>query len=506
MTISNNATFRSAGTVDNTIGTVLNVPGPAGSATIGAAAATTLTLTGTLSHLSQGRINFGSATDTGTVVASFASILENATHSSFGIGGGTLVMGNAANAANLFSFPGAGVTQFDGGGVLDTAGFATTISNLNFNDGTIRTGSGVLNLTVNDVFATPQPQSGTIQGTAGVDSLVVNTKFGFSLLETTFANWTPGTDTITLNGSTFNNTILGSTQREIINGFDGADFLEGGGGLDLINGGNGNDTILLSASGMQVNGGADIDTLAMDSGTLTVASVTGMERILLFNGTLALTDDQITNGFSLNTSLAGTGTVRVTFDTSPATQSILLKLMTAEAGANVTFQIIGSSGVDVIKAATGIQATISTGGGSVNIVQASDLADVVTGGSGIDKIAGNGGVDRMTGGTEADVFKFRAIADSGLGASADVITDFVHGTDKLNFLRIDTDPFTAGDQGFTFIENQPFFNNGAAQIRWVDLGADLRVEVDTNGDTVADMHVLLQGAGAQVLGAGDFVL
>jgi hypothetical protein len=63
-----------------------------------------------------------------------------------------------------------------------------------------------------------------------------------------------------------------------------------------------------------------------------------------------------------------------------------------------------------------------------------------------------------------------------------------------------------GDQGFVFVDTVAFTANGIAQIRWVDLGADLRVEADVNGDGNADMHILLQGAGAQVLTAADFVL
>ena len=59
---------------------------------------------------------------------------------------------------------------------------------------------------------------------------------------------------------------------------------------------------------------------------------------------------------------------------------------------------------------------------------------------------------------------------------------------------------------FVFVDTVAFTNNGIAQVRWVDLGADLRIEADINGDGTADMHILLQGAGAGVLTAADFVL
>jgi autotransporter-associated beta strand protein len=506
VTISNNATFRGVGAVNQTFATNLDIVGTAGSAQLVAAAATTLTLTGTLSHLSQGTVNFGSATDSGTVVASFASILDNATNSSFRIAGGTLKIGDAFNATNLLSHPGQGLTEFTNGGILDTAGFATTISNLDFDAGTIRTSAGTLNVTVNDVFIAVNSQNGTIEGSAGADQFTVNANFGFNLSGLTLLNWTAGTDTITLNGSANSNNLTGSSGRDTINGFGDNDTLAGNGGIDTIDGGDGDDLIILIAanSGSLVNGGLNTDTLRV-GGVVTLGSVAGFEAIDLIGGaTLTLTGAQLSSGFSPTSTLSGAGTIVVNFGVSASAQSLLIKGMNVVGGL-VGFEINGSTGTEIIKAPVGAIANINTGGG-LNTVQAGDLNDTITGGSGIDKIAGNGGVDTMTGGGGADVFKFRKPSDSGLGASADVITDFLSGTDKLNFVRIDTDPFTLGDQGFVFVDTVAFTANGIAQIRWVDLGADLRVEADINGDGTADMHILLQGAGAQVLTVADFVL
>jgi autotransporter-associated beta strand protein len=505
ITISNAATFRSSGTINNTIGTLSNIAGTAGSAQIVAAAATTMTLSGTLSHISQGVVNFGSIADTGTIIASFGSIQENATNSFFRIAGGTVQMGNAFNAANLLSHPGAGLTEFQNGGILDTRGFATTISNLDFDDGTIRSSIGTLNLTVNDVFGATNAQNGTVEGTAGVDSLVINADFGFSLGSLSFASWTAGVDTITMNGSANSNTLTGSSQRETINGFDGTDLLFGGGGIDTINGGNGNDTIALSASGSFVDGGADIDTL-QTTGAVSLGSVSGMEAISLIGGsTLTLTNAQFESGFSATSTLSGTGTIFVGIANSGSAQVVQARSMTTAVGATIVFTVNGSTGIDVIKGGLGTTNILNGNAGADQLVGGS-LADTINGGTEADKIRGDGGADSLTGGAGADVFKFRNVSDSGIGASADTITDFVSGTDRLNFSRIDADPFTTGDQAFVFVDTVAFTNNGIAQIRWVDLGADLRVEADINGDGVADMQVLLQGAGAQVLSAADFVL
>jgi Ca2+-binding RTX toxin-like protein len=116
-----------------------------------------------------------------------------------------------------------------------------------------------------------------------------------------------------------------------------------------------------------------------------------------------------------------------------------------------------------------------------------------------------GGADMLTGGAGADQFRYLSTGDSGLGANADRILDFVAGTDKLDFRIFDTDAATPGYQTPSFIGTNAFVADGSAQVRWSDLGADLRVEVDANGDGAADMHILLQGAGAQTLAASDFL-
>ena len=98
----------------------------------------------------------------------------------------------------------------------------------------------------------------------------------------------------------------------------------------------------------------------------------------------------------------------------------------------------------------------------------------------------------MTGGSEADSFQFAA-ADSGLPAASDQILDFVSGEDHivlkemhLNF--VGTAAFTAGD---TY-----------AEVRWNAAGTLL--EIDLNGDDVADGHIRLQ-TGSTVI-ADDLIL
>jgi Ca2+-binding RTX toxin-like protein len=148
----------------------------------------------------------------------------------------------------------------------------------------------------------------------------------------------------------------------------------------------------------------------------------------------------------------------------------------------------------------------ANGGDGVDQIKGGTAVDTINGGNGNDKINGEGGADILTGGTGSDVFKYAAASDSGPGAASDRITDFTIGQDRLNFVNIDADAATAGDQAFTFLGTAAFANTGLGQLRYLTSGADLIVQADVNGDGVADMEMILQGLSGQVLTVADFVL
>jgi autotransporter-associated beta strand protein len=500
----NNATFSTHGSVVNMISTSSAETGTAGSGRIAAETGKTAILTGVLSHLSQGTLTFGSdlVLVAGTVVASFSSILENSVNSNFSIVT-TLRMGNAYNAANLLNYPGVGTTSVIG--VLDAAGFVTTISNLDLNNGTIRSSVGPLNLIVNDTVVISNTQNGTFEGTSGADQIVFNVQGEFNLSVAGFANWTAGTDSIVFNGSSAGNTITASNQRETINGNDGNDTIYAIGGIDTINGGSGNDTIILTDEndGSVINGGANSDTLRIANGDVSLGSLTGIEAVeLVFGATLTLNSAQLEDGLDLFSMLSGNGTVRVNCE--PGGGFVNARGMNVTGGSTIHFTVNGAGSADAVKIALGATGTIN-GGAGTDILVGGDLIDTINGGTEVDKIRGGGGSDLLSGGSGADVFKYRNVSDSAL-VNPDTITDFLSGTDRLNFARIDTNPGLAGDQAFTYIGTAAFNTNGVAKIRYTDLGADVRVEADVNGDGVADMHILLVGAGAGTLSAADFVL
>ncbi|MFC3071032.1 beta strand repeat-containing protein [Phenylobacterium soli] len=139
--------------------------------------------------------------------------------------------------------------------------------------------------------------------------------------------------------------------------------------------------------------------------------------------------------------------------------------------------------------------------------------DVLLGNSGDDNLAGNSGSDTLNGGTGADtlnggsgadLFVYGATGESqvpGRNTSTDVISDFTHGVDRIDLSAIDADTGLAGNQAFAFAGATPT----AHAIWWTETGGNTLVLADVNGDTTADMEIILTGVG-KGLTAADFVL
>ncbi|MFN0193769.1 MAG: calcium-binding protein, partial [Aestuariivirga sp.] len=84
----------------------------------------------------------------------------------------------------------------------------------------------------------------TFTGNAGTtDGLVVNLASGNTTI-TLSAKTLTSIESITVNGSTGNNTITGTGQADTINAGDGTDSITAGNGSDTVDGGNGTDTAI----------------------------------------------------------------------------------------------------------------------------------------------------------------------------------------------------------------------------------------------------------------------
>jgi Ca2+-binding RTX toxin-like protein len=132
----------------------------------------------------------------------------------------------------------------------------------------------------------------------------------------------------------------------------------------------------------------------------------------------------------------------------------------------------------------------SSGGGNDKLI-GNDVAnrlsagagdDILLGGGGNDTLIGGAGKDTLTGGAGNDVFLYQSTGDSPIGLGRDVITDFARG-DQIDLTA-------AG--GRSFIGNQ-LFTGVAGQVRAVTLSGQTVIELDSNGDRLADLQIELTG-------------
>ncbi|WP_205679394.1 M10 family metallopeptidase C-terminal domain-containing protein, partial [Brevundimonas lutea] len=87
-----------------------------------------------------------------------------------------------------------------------------------------------------------------------------------------------------------------------------------------------------------------------------------------------------------------------------------------------------------------------------------------------------------------DTFVFRSILDSTVAAS-DRITDLSAG-DIIDLSAIDADTTTNGNQAFAFVDA---FSNQAGQATLTYQGGVTLLNLDVNGDGVADFMLRMQG-------------
>ncbi len=164
-------------------------------------------------------------------------------------------------------------------------------------------------------------------------------------------------------------------------------------------------------------------------------------------------------------------------------------------GGNQNDELYGGYGADLLD-----------GGLHDDVLWGNTGDDTLLGGDGNDSLDGGAGRDIFTGGAGADVFYFRNASDMGTtNAAADRITDFdwTQG-DKINLWGIDANTTMAGSQAFTLIGTAAF-SGVAGQLRYVSDGAGgLRIQMDTNGDGVADL--ILSLSNLTDLQASDFAL
>ncbi len=327
---------------------------------------------------------------------------------------------------------------------------------------------------------------------------------------------TPGPDV--LFGSDSADTLRGLGGNDTLYGSFGNDRLDGGDGDDVLDGGDGDDTLL---------GGIGADELTGSDGR-DVFVYTGLDE------STPLAPDVITDFAHGEDVIDVSAMGSFTFVGATAFSGKAGELRVAQSGDNVFVEIdadgdgVADWQIAILDADAetftihdfiGISGTVLTGTSGIGILVGSALADTVLGGDGNDTIwgldgddllsggsgndeihGGNGndtligglGDDTLTGGAGNDVFVYEAVADS---PASDVITDFTHGEDVIDVSAIGS---------FTFI-GVTAFSGKANELRVAQSGDDVLVQIDANGDSVADFTVLVRNTVATVFTADDFV-
>ncbi len=268
-------------------------------------------------------------------------------------------------------------------------------------------------------------------GGAGKDSIVA---YGESV-DIGMAAFGPanGMDVIDLSAVTGASRILGDWNDNVLD-FSGVAFLgkatiDGGGGKDTIIGSAGDDTIEGGSWGDQsLSGGAGNDVLHGGSGNDTLSGGAGDDVFLAGGAKGAGFEgyDSYDGGIGKDSIVASGQNVDIGMTAfGPANGLDVIDL----SGVTGAARILGDWNDNVLdfSAATFLgKATIDGGGGSDKLTGGAG-SDTILGDSGNDLLNGLNGNDLLTGGSGYDVFAF------GSGWGHDVVTDFKHGVDKLNF-------------------------------------------------------------------------
>ncbi len=325
----------------------------------------------------------------------------------------------------------------------------------------------------------------------------------------------------------------GGSGQDSLYGGSGSDFLNGGSGSDLMAGGSGGDTFIVDQLGdfiIEFAGEGDSDLALSNAADFTFSEDSDLERgrINAAAGSASLTGNTVAN------SLLGNSAANVL--SGEAGDDILNGRGgsdTLTGGLGKDTYVVDDDGDQVLEQAGGgrdlIRAEVSIGtladqiedfraqgdhgaidgiGNSLdNLMRGNSATNSLTGGSGADRLegrlgddwlTGGSGLDRLTGGSGADwlLLGNGDLGFGGSGADAFVIGSQVADPASLIFAgqlstgtAADTLVLGSGLEvgSFAYIGAAAFDGLGNSQARF----SDGLLEVDHNGDSVADLGVQL---------------
>ncbi len=436
------------------------------------------------------------------------------------------------------------IVQVSDGALVDTQALAVTVTNVNeAATGALRISGYTANnnnatLTASNTLVDPDGMSnvvqyqwqrlvnGSWQNIAGATTATLanqnNTTVRVSSSYTDiFGNYSfISTETAVIARDNNNGNVLGTVGNDYVLGLGGSDVLTGNTGNDTVDGGAGNDTLMATVNdGNDVYiGGAGTDTFDLSLTTagatinlaLGVASsaqtgadtLSGIEDVFAGAGNDIITDNASANRLDGNN---GNDTFVMTADnvrddirggagSDTIDYSALTSNLNVALDANNQVTINGSgANIDRMRDVENF-----TGGSGNDTIVGDLLANALKGGAGNDSITGGLGADVLSGGLGADRFIYTNINETGVtAATRDVITDFLSGTDRLDFSAIDANTGTGGNQAFTSLVQTTAAFTAAAQLHFHYEGVGANevtvLQGNVNNNIAVDFEVVLLG-------------
>lgn len=274
---------------------------------------------------------------------------------------------------------------------------------------------------------------------------------------------------LTLTGlANINGTGNGLNNR--LTGNSGNNRLDGGVGADTLLGGAGSDTYLVDNLGDRVFETTATTSSVNAGGTDTVLSSVTF-NLNAYAGVRFVEKLTLTGNANIN----GTG-------------NMLANVMTGNSGNN---RLDGGAGNDTLLGGAG--------------------HDTLRGDVGNDILQGDAGRDILTGGLGNDRFVFRSVSESATGTStADVITDFLRGQDRIDLSTIDAFAGTSRNDAFVWRGTGAFTSSTQGEVRYQQFNNAgtsndyTMIWIDNDRDTGVEMAIRLTGL--HNLNAADFIL
>jgi Ca2+-binding RTX toxin-like protein len=351
--------------------------------------------------------------------------------------------------------------------------------------------------------------SATIAGQSNATIRVVSTYTDAFGTTTTVA---PETAIIGTSGN--DAAIAGTAGVDYQIGLAGNDTLLASAGDDKVDGGIGTDTYSLAATAADAN--INLATGTSSSATTGNDLLFGIENLIASAGNDIIRDSSVANnlqgGNGNDTFIMSIDNTRDTITGGGGTDTVDYSAFTTNLSVNLGTLILpatvtGSGTTAATSDQLGDNVENFIGGSGADSITGTTGSNILVGGAGADTITGGQGADTLTGGLGADKFVVSAVQllgsstyDTGnTAATRDVITDFVSGSDKIDFSGIDSNytgifDFSNGTFGaLTFGTTFTAANQLRYHYEGVGVNEITVIEGNVNANLAADFQIALIG-------------